>query len=190
MPNTAFGGQSQQRWGADTLNKHGVLQDLLLFDTAGEPRATLAARKAGLLVLAFFHTGCETSRVTLPHLQRLADAFAESKKLTVWGVSQDPSEDTAAFAKQLGVTFPVCLDRDGYHSMLLGVASVPTVFLVDGGGHALRKIIGWDRAALNALAADVAAFAEQPDAAPLVPADDPAPARAPGCGSRHVSTMV
>jgi peroxiredoxin len=190
MPTTAFGGQSQQRWGTDTLNKYGTLQDLLLFDTTGEPRATLAARKAGMLVLAFFHTGCETSRTTLPYLQRLTDTFAESKKLTVWGVSQDPSEETAAFASQLGVTFPVCLDRDGYHSMLLGVVSVPTIFLVDGGGRVLRKFAGWDRDALNTLASDVAAFAEQADAAPLVPADDPASDRAPGCGSRRASTMV
>lgn len=184
MPNTAFGGQSQQRWGADTLNKHGVLQDLLLFDTNGEPRATQAARKAGMLALAFFHTGCDTSRMLLPYLQRLAGTFAETKKLTVWGVSQDDGPLSAAFAAQIGVTFPICLDRDGYHSMLLGVVSVPTVFLVDGSGAVLRKIAGWDRDALNALAADVAVFAEQPDAAPLVPRDDPAPGRAPGCGSR------
>jgi peroxiredoxin len=106
MPNSPFGGQSQQRWGTDTLNKHGVLQDLLLFDTTGEPRATLTARKAGMLVLAFFHTGCETSRVTLPYLQHLADTFAESKKLTVWGVSQDSSEETARVRSTVGRYVP------------------------------------------------------------------------------------
>ena len=52
MPTTAFGGQSQQRWPADTLNKHNVMQDLVLTDLTGEPRLTANARRAGLLALA------------------------------------------------------------------------------------------------------------------------------------------
>ena len=184
MPTTAFGGQSQQRWPADTLNKHNVMQDLVLTDLTGEPRLTANARRAGLLALAFFHTDCDTSRLLLPYLQKLADAYKESKKLTVWGVSQDDEEKTRLFVNGLEMSLTVCLDRDAYHSMMLGVVTVPTVFLVNGAGEVLRKIVGWDRAGLNTVSEQIAAFAEQPSV-PLVPDDDPVPARKFGCGSRR-----
>jgi hypothetical protein len=50
---------------------------------------------------------------------------------------------------------------------------VPTVFLVDGGGRVPAQDSPAGTARPERLAADVAAFAEQADAAPLVPADDP-----------------
>jgi hypothetical protein len=61
MP-TPYGGQSQQRWNSDTLNKHNVMQDMVLADLQGELRLTALARKSGMLVLAFFHTDCAPVR--------------------------------------------------------------------------------------------------------------------------------
>jgi peroxiredoxin len=76
----------------------------------------------------------------LPYLQKLANAYKETGKLIVWGVSQDDSATTSAFVQQQGIEFPVCLDRESYHSTLLGVVTVPTVFLVNGAGEVVRKI--------------------------------------------------
>ena len=159
MP-VGFGGQSQQRWGDNTLNANEYMRDFLLMDTSGEPRQTAAARKKGPLVLAFFRTGCPTCQTTLPYLQKVADAYAESGKLTVWGVSQDDGPKTEAFAQQYGIKFPLLLDHDLYHSMVYGLTHVPTIVLADSSGRVQKKIVGWNRVAMNDLSQRVAGLLE------------------------------
>jgi peroxiredoxin len=178
MP-AGFGGQSQQRWGDNTLNAQEYMRDVLLADTTGTPRSTAQARKAGMLVLAFFKTTCPTCQLTFPYLQKLADAYAEGGKLTVWGISQDDEATTRAFAEKYGVTFPLLLDRDLWHSMTYGITNVPTIYLADSGGLVLKKIIGWDRAAMNGISERIAAFLER-DPVVIVEDSDPAPAVKPG----------
>lgn len=178
MP-AGFGGQSQQRWGDNTLNASEYMRDLLLTDTAGTSRSTAQARKAGMLVLAFFKTGCPTCQLTLPYLQKLADAYGDSGKLTVWGVSQDDREATAAFAEKHGIGFPLLLDHDLWHSMTYGLTTVPTIYFADGAGRVQNKVVGWNRAALNEISEQIAAFLER-DPVPVVDADDPVPAVKPG----------
>ncbi len=175
----AFGGQSQQRWGDNTVNSQEPMRDLLLTDTRGEPRSTTQARKAGMLVLAFFKTTCPTCQLTFPYLQKLADAYADSGKVSVWGVSQDDRETTEAFAEKFGIQFPLLLDHDLYYSMTYGIATVPTLYLSGGDGLVLKKVIGWDRAAMNEISERIAAFLER-EPIPAVAEDDPAPAVKPG----------
>ena len=178
MP-AGFGGQSQQRWGDNTLNPSETMRDLLLTDTTGTPRSTAQARKAGMLVLAFFKTSCPTCQLTFPYLQKLADAYGEGGKLTVWGVSQDNRDATIAFAEKHGIGFPLLLDRDLWHSMTYGIVTVPTIYLADGAGVVQKKVVGWNRAAINEISERVAAFLGR-DPVPVVDADDPAPAVKPG----------
>lgn len=159
MP-VGFGGQSQQRWGDNTLNANEYMRDFSLMDTGGEPRQTAAARKKGPVVLAFFKTGCPTCQMTLPYLQKVADAYADSGKLTVWGVSQDDGAKTEAFASQYGIKFPLLLDHDLYHSMVYGLTHVPTIVFADSTGRVRKKIVGWNRAGMNDLSTQIAALLE------------------------------
>jgi len=159
MP-TAFGGQSQQRWGDNTINANEYLRDLMLTDLNGRPTGTADARRKGMLVLAFFKADSPASQKTAPYLQKLADAYKESGKLTVLGVAQDDGETARAFAGQNGLTFPILVDHDLYHSMVYGLTVVPTLFLADGSGLVLRKATGFRPDALNDISARVAAFAE------------------------------
>src|SRR5438309_1384772 len=133
-----YGGQSQQRWGDNTLNASEYMRDLMLTDLSGKPMMTADARRKGWLLLAFFKTTCGTCQFTFPYLQKLADAYGASGKFTVWGVSQDDAERTKAFADQYGVKFPLLLDRELYHSMIYGLTNVPTLFLADGSGMVQR----------------------------------------------------
>src|SRR5579872_5729324 len=64
---------------------------------------------AGPVVLAFFKVSCPTCQYAFPFLERLYKAYG-NKGITLVGVSQNDSKDTAAFAKQFGVTFPILLD--------------------------------------------------------------------------------
>ena len=178
MP-VSFGGQSQQRWGDNTIGAREYLRDVLLADTTGEPRATAQARKAGMLVLAFFKTTCPTCQLTFPYLQKLADAYKDSGKLTVWGISQDDTDMTQAFAEKYGVSFPLLLDRELWHSMTYGIVTVPTLYFTDGNGMVLKKLVGWDRSAVNEISEQVAAFLER-EPVKIVEDSDPVPATKPG----------
>src|SRR5689334_14241004 len=65
--------------------------------------------RRGPVVLAFFKVSCPTCQYALPFLERLYKAYG-GKGVTLVGVSQNDTNDTAAFAKQYGITFPILLD--------------------------------------------------------------------------------
>src|SRR5215831_5120833 len=63
----------------------------------------------GPVVLAFFKVSCPTCQYAFPFLQRLFEAY-RNRGVRLIGVSQNDASDTAAFAKQYGVKFPIVLD--------------------------------------------------------------------------------
>jgi peroxiredoxin len=159
MP-TAFGGQSQQRWGDNTLNANEYLRDIFATDLSGRATGTADARRKGMVALVFFRTTDAASARTLALLQLLADGYKESGKFSVVGVSQDDEAATRAFADANGIKFPLLIDRELYHSMVYGIAGIPTVFLADGSGMILQKIVGFKLDGLNAVSEKIAKFAE------------------------------
>ncbi len=48
----------------------------------------------------------------------------------------------AKFAKDVGISYPVLLDRDGSTAKAYGVIGLPTTFLIDPEGRILEEIIG------------------------------------------------
>lgn len=157
---TAFGGQSQQRWGDNTLNAQEYMRDLQLTDLSGKPLHTGQARAKGWILLVFFDTTSPLSQQILPYVQKVADAYKEAGKLTVWGVSQDGEAETRAFAERHGITLPLMVDHDRYHAMLYGLTALPTLFLADSAGIIQRKLVGFSSKALNDISTRVATFAE------------------------------
>src|SRR5690242_11554443 len=63
----------------------------------------------GPVVLAFFKVSCPTCQYTLPFLERLYKAY-RNKGVKLIGVSQNDATETASFAKEFGITFPLLLD--------------------------------------------------------------------------------
>ena len=104
--------------------------------------------------LVFFHTGCPTTPLVLPYLQRMSDAYA-GPGFAVWGISQDPAQPTAAFVENLGISFPVLLDLDNATSRSYGIHTVPTLILVDGGGLVRWVGMGLNKESLNTIALEI-----------------------------------
>jgi peroxiredoxin len=133
---------------------------------------SLAADKPALLV--FFETDCPTCQLALPYLNAL-----NGSSVQVLGISQDPEPATREFVRQMQIAFPVEVDQGLKLSRAYDPQSVPTIFLVDKSGSILRSVVGFDKAALNELAAAVGH-------ASIAPEHDGAPPWKPGCGSRHL----
>jgi len=101
----------------------------------------------GPVVLAFFKVSCPTCQYAFPLLERLHKAYA-NKGVTLVGVSQNEAKDTAAFAKEFGVTFPLLLDDTKKYpvSNAYGLTNVPTIFWIAQDEEIEVSSVGWVKA--------------------------------------------
>jgi peroxiredoxin len=126
-------------------------------------REALAGRA---VVLAFFKVSCPTCQYTFPFLDRLYKAYGD-KNVKLVGISQNDAKDTAAFASQFGVTFPILLDDTEKYpvSNAYGLTNVPTIFWIAQDGEIELSSVGWvkkDFEAISSKMADAAKTAATP----------------------------
>jgi len=102
--------------------------NLKTFD--GKQFALKDALARGPVVLVFFKVSCPTCQYALPFYERLFKAY-KNHQVTLVGVSQNDAQDTAAFAREFGVHFPLLLDESSRYpvSNAYGLTNVPTIFL-------------------------------------------------------------
>jgi peroxiredoxin len=100
----------------------------------------------GPVLAAFFKVSCPVCQYTFPFLERIYKAYG-GKNVTIVGVSQNDKKDTAAFAKEYGVTFPILLDDTNTYPVSngYGLTNVPTVFWIAPDGEIEISSVGWDR---------------------------------------------
>jgi peroxiredoxin len=103
--------------------------------------------RRGPVVLAFFKVSCPTCQYALPFLQRLYEAYGD-KGVTLVGVSQNDPKETAAFAKQFGITFPILLEDTNKYAVsnMYGLTNVPTIFWIAQDGEVELSSVGWVKA--------------------------------------------
>ena len=115
--------------------------------------ATLAELAAGgRVLLVFFKVTCPVCQMTMPFLERMHG----SGTLAICAISQNDARDTREFNGSFGVTIPTLLDsedEDFPASNAYGIASVPTMFLVEGDGKISRVAEGWSKLDMEALGA-------------------------------------
>jgi peroxiredoxin len=102
---------------------------------------------SGPVVLAFFKVSCPTCQYAFPFLERLYKAYRDNGVKLV-GVSQNDAKETAAFAKEFGVTFPILLDETSKYpvSNAYGLTNVPTVFWIAQDREIEISSVGWVKA--------------------------------------------
>ena len=129
-------------------------------------------------LLVFFETDCPTCQLALPYLNTLS-----GDKIQVIGLSQDDEASTRNFVQQMGIAYPVELDRGLTLSRTFDPHSVPTFYLLDENGAVTQTLVGFDKAGLNEMAQALGH-------GPIAAANDGAPAWKPGCGSRHLGPQI
>jgi peroxiredoxin len=156
-------------------------------DWHGNARSLSEFRDSKLVVLAFLGTECPLAKIYAPRLEALAKEYA-SKGVAVVGIDsnlQDSITEIGAFARNLGLTFPILKDRDNELADRLGAQRTPEVMVLDrdrvirywgriddqygfqtGAGYAKPRLMRSDLTeALNELLAD------QPVSQPITKAD-------------------
>lgn len=101
----------------------------------------------GPVVLAFFKVSCPTCQYAFPYIERLYKAY-RNRGIALVGISQNDAQETAAFAKDFGVTFPLLLDdtRSYLVSNAYGLTNVPTIFWIAQDGEIEVSSVGWVKA--------------------------------------------
>jgi peroxiredoxin len=120
--------------------------DFTLKTLDGKQFSLKDALRRGPVVLAFFKVSCPTCQYALPFYERLFKAY-KNQQVTLVGVSQNDAKDTAAFAREFGVTFPLLLDdtRSYPVSNAYGLTNVPTILWIGRDGEIEISSIGWSK---------------------------------------------
>ena len=147
--------------------------DFSLNGMNGEKVSLAEARKKGPVLAAFFKISCPVCQYAFPFLERIFRAYAKSP-VTLVGVSQNDKKETAAFAREYGITFPLLLDdpRTYPTSNAYGLTNVPTVFLISPGGKVEFSSVGWSKRDLEDLNARLAQASGAPPAQIFQPGEE------------------
>jgi cytochrome c biogenesis protein CcmG, thiol:disulfide interchange protein DsbE len=130
--------------------------DFVARDLDGAP-VRLADLRGQVVLLNIWATWCPPCREEMPSMQRLHEEFSE-RGLQVVAVSIDapigrvdpagrPGGNVEAFAREMGLTFPLWLDPAGDISRVYRATGVPESFVIDRHGAIVKKVIGateWD----------------------------------------------
>jgi thiol-disulfide isomerase/thioredoxin len=117
--------------------------DFALETPGGEP-VRLADLRGRVVVVNLWASWCAPCRAEMPALEALYAANRE-RGLVVVGLNSTYQDDEAAalrFAADLGLTFPIVLDRDGAVSGRYRLRALPSTFFVDRAGVIRSVVIG------------------------------------------------
>ena len=120
-------------------------------DLDGTSRPVLNARPRVRSLVVVGHSDCGTTRLVLPYLQRIHERRGPGSSVVL--ILQDDAATARALLSELDVDLPVRLEPEPYPlSSELGLATVPTLFLVSSAGLIERASEGFQRAAIEDLA--------------------------------------
>jgi len=124
--------------------------------------------RGSVITLNFWASWCLECRPEMPGLERLRREFS-SRGLAVIGVNaREDREAARRYATELGLTFPLVLDRNGAINTLYGVVGLPTTFVIGRDGRAIGFAVGpreWESAPARALIAALLAGPAPPPGA-------------------------
>lgn len=113
-------------------------------DLLGGGQVTLSELRGKTVVVNLWATWCPPCRAEMPAIEKV---YRDNKNLglVVLGVNttnQDNEAAAAAFVQELGLTFPIPLDRDGSVSARYMLSGLPTTFFIDRKGIIRSVVVG------------------------------------------------
>lgn len=103
---------------------------------------SLATYRGRIVVLNLWASWCAPCRAEMPDLQRLYATY-RSRNVVVLGVDQGESAERArAFARSLGISYPILVDKDQLYGSVYRGLGLPTTVIVDANGTVARGFDG------------------------------------------------
>ncbi len=141
----------------DHLEEGTIAPDFELQTHDGAPLKLSKALSSGPIALAFYKSACPTSQFTLPIIQQIFSGLSTNSRPTIWGISQDDTDETRDFVAEHRLEFPVGIDDHPYLvSSTYQLRYVPTLFLIGREQRIVMADFGFSKSALNSIARDLA----------------------------------
>jgi peroxiredoxin len=135
--------------GPDPIERGSVAPGFTLERLEGG-ETSLAEMRGRVVLVNFWATWCEPCKQEMPAMERLYRRHHEAGfELLAISVGEDP-ETVRAFRDQLGLSFPILLDRDKTVSNAYQTYRFPESYLVDREGTVVERYVGpreWDHEA-------------------------------------------
>jgi peroxiredoxin len=119
--------------------------DFTLPTEQGAKFSLTEALRRGPVIAMFFKISCPVCQYAAPFAERIHKMYGG--RVTVIGISQNLRDDTLAFMRQYGVSFPVLLDDPSKYpvSNAYGITNVPTIFAIAPDGEIEISSVGWSK---------------------------------------------
>ena len=125
---------------ADAAPLHAA-PEFSLKDLNGKVRH-LSDYRGKLVLVNFWATWCPPCRKEIPSMERLYRKLG-NRGFVILGVEEGEGWAVVApVAEELGITYPVLLDRDGSVSHEWHMIGLPTSYLVDPRGRVVKEFVG------------------------------------------------
>lgn len=117
------------------LKTGGAAQDFRL-DTLAHDRFYLNRHKGKVVVLVFWSTWCRYCKSLMVDLQSLPET-ADNKDFVIAAVCTDPEDinEVTGIVRDIGIKYPVLLDRGGEVAHKYKVSGLPTTVVIDREGN-------------------------------------------------------
>ena len=124
--------------------REGFLAPDFTLELLGGGDVTLSELRGKGVVINLWASWCPPCRAEMPAIQRVYEKTRERglEVLAVNTTFQDSEPAAADFIQELGLTFPVPLDRSGTVSRQYQLRALPSTFFVDREGIIRKVIIG------------------------------------------------
>lgn len=133
-----------KKLGIERPGNKAVAPDFTLEDLSGRP-LSLKKLRGEVVFLNFWATWCVPCRQEMPTMEKLYQEFKERGLVVVAVNYRETKEEIQKFVDELGLTFPVLVDRDGRVSETYGVWSIPLSYFIDRKGDFIGKVSGYRR---------------------------------------------
>jgi len=122
---------------------------------------SIGSLRGRVVLLDFWATWCMPCRVVIPKLGALQARYG-AQGLSVLGMSTETAQDVALFAQRVAMRYPVAIDKDAETTRSYGVASLPTLVVIDKRGVVRDVAIGYDSSEDARLDSSVRALLAEP----------------------------
>ncbi len=116
--------------------------DFALRTLDGSRTIRLSDLRGQVVVINFWASWCRDCRVEHPALTAAWHRYRESGAVVLGVAFQDRKEDSAAFARELSIDYPLLQDPESRTALAYGVYGIPETFFVSPDGRVAHKHIG------------------------------------------------
>jgi len=95
-----------------------------------------------VVLINFWAVWCPYCLIELPEMQEAYDVYQDRGFIVLAVDVRDSEIEVVEFTRDLGMTFPVLMDRDGKVALRYRVSGLPTSLLLDQDGVILAKRVG------------------------------------------------